>query len=271
MSRWNSFISEKDRPHLIFTMDVEEWYHAENISKYVRDASHSSLSRVASVLDELDKQEAFGTFFVIGELAQKNSMLIREIVGRGHEIASHGWNHRLIDSMNSKELLIDLRESKDVLEQVSGEAVLGYRSPCFSANRNINEMLAEAGYRYSSCGISASFHDRYGGGFLGKSLEDRTGIPDFPLPSTELFGRYIPSTGGGYFRLFPLLLQNWLLNRSRQDPLIFYCHPWDFDVSQPLSPEVPFISRFRHTVGNSHSLNKLSKLTFSAKPLRDFV
>lgn len=256
--------------NLIFTMDVEDWYHAENIARYVDGSSHSSLSTIYKVLDLLDSKEAKGTFFTLGILSSKLMNLLQEIVNRGHEVASHGWDHKLIDKMSYQDLFTDLKNSKDALEQASGMSCLGYRSPCFSKNVFLQKALMEAGYSYSSCKISASFHDRYKES--KEQLENRSSnlIEDFELPSAKIFGKYFPATGGGYFRLFPIMIQKIMLSKACVDPKVFYCHPWDFDNKQPLA-SVPRFVRWRHSVGSKKALKKLAKLNFENKTMRDLI
>lgn len=273
MTKISNHINEPNqykKSNLIFTMDVEDWHHAENISKYVDGAAHSSLPIIHKVLDLLESKKAKGTFFTLGILSEENKSLLREIVNRGHEIASHGWNHKLIDNMSYQELISDLKNSKDALEQTSGEKCLGYRSPCFSNNEFLQDALIDAGYSYSSCRISASFHDRYSNSKKESKNKRSDILKDFEIPSAKIFGKYFPATGGGYFRLFPTIMQKILLSKSNADPIVFYCHPWDFDDSQPLK-SVPRATRWRHSVGSSSALKKLGKFNFENKTLIDLA
>lgn len=263
-------LNQFKKPNLIFTMDVEDWHHAENISKYVDGAAHSSLPMVYKVLDMLESKKAKGTFFTLGILSVKYKSLLQEIVNRGHEIASHGWNHQLIDNMNYQELVSDLKNSKDALEQASGKSCLGYRSPCFSSNELLQNALIDTGYSYSSCRISASFHDRYSNSKEKSKNISSDILKDFEIPSAKIFGKYFPATGGGYFRLFPAIMQKILLSKSSLDPIVFYCHPWDFDDSQPLH-NVPRVARWRHSVGSSTAIKKLAKFNFENKTLIDLA
>jgi polysaccharide deacetylase family protein (PEP-CTERM system associated) len=252
---------------LIFTMDVEDWFHAENIKKYVGETTYSSLPRVYDVLDYLDSVNARGTFFVLGLLADSVPALIREVKDRGHEIASHGLSHRMLGSLSEVELLRDLRESKDRLEQLTQSECIGYRSPCFSKHPCLDEMLIATGYKYKSCELKASFHDRYGSpGFGGSQL-----VRDFALPSATVFGKSVPASGGGYFRLYPASFQKFLLAMADAEPLIFYCHPWDFDPCQPVPSSVPRILKVRHSIGSKRAFRKLSRFKFDNVTLGELV
>ena len=253
---------------LVFSMDVEDWYHSENVVHYLsgRIANHSSLGSIDKVLEILRDKNVRGTFFILGCVADKNRNMVKELAEEGHEIANHGWDHTLLNELNRDQTYDDLKKSTDVLESIVDTKILGYRSPCFSVNDSIFEVLNDLGYQYTSMGIIASLHDRYrnNGGYRNK-------IIDLGLPTASIFGFTSPATGGGWFRLFPLLLQKLLIARSSQEPKIFYCHPWDFDNRKPKVASMPYLYRFRHSVNTRSSFSKLEKLEFSSKPIKDYV
>lgn len=254
------------KSQMLFTMDVEEWSHAENLAKYDLDASHSSVKFVYDVLDLLDKKAAKGTFFVLGVVALKNAMLIKEIAGRGHELASHGYDHTLINTLSVDQLTTDVSSTKKILEDLGQRACVGYRSPCFSYHPALDSILLDTGHKYKSCSMNASVHDRYS---MNRHTSDE--IPDFALPHTEFFNLNIPSSGGGYFRLFPIALQDFLVRASNITPRIFYCHPWDFDATQPLPANLPILTRLRHTIGSKAAMRKLEKFNFGDQTLVDLL
>jgi len=254
------------KSEMFFTMDVEEWSHAENLAKYDLDPRHSSLRFVYQVLDLLDQKKAKGTFFVLGNVALNNPLLIKEISSRGHELASHGYDHRLIDKLSVDELVMDISSTKKILEDLGQRACIGYRSPCFSYHPALDNVLLDTGHKYKSCSMTASIHDRYSENYHNGDI-----IPDFGLPYSQFFNFQIPSSGGGYFRLFPITLQKFLLGVSTISPAIFYCHPWDFDASQPLPVDLPLVTRLRHTVGSRTAMNKLEKFRFINQTLADLL
>ena len=114
---------------LHFTLDLEEWFDAENIRPYVdsRLKNHSSLYVVDRILEFLDCKKVRGTFFCLGKTAQKNKHLISTIASLGHEIASHGWSHRLLNDLSREETYSELADTKALLEDLSGKLVIGYR------------------------------------------------------------------------------------------------------------------------------------------------
>ncbi len=249
---------------LIFSIDIEEWFHSANIAPYKSKitSSHSSMPMVKDLLEFLDLKDIKGTFFCLGVIAQEHPQLIREISEKGHEIASHGWDHTIISEMSSNELEDDIKKSTEVLSKYSNQEIIGYRSPCFSQNKFLDDILMKCGYKYTSMGISSFLHDRYAkNDYIGNKL------PDFPLPVAKIFNIRIPATGGGWFRLFPTHTQKTLLKLSAEEPKVFYCHPWDFDHFQDDLDFLPFHVRFRHFVNVNKALSKLDYLNFEKYPL----
>lgn len=250
---------------LVFTIDVEEWWHSENIREFVRDKSHTSLDFIYDVLETLEKSSAKGTFFWLSDVAENNKNLVKEVVAAGHEIASHGVDHKLLTFLDSSETRYQLQKSKQVLEELSGMPVRGFRSPCFSYNRFLDSHLIDLGYEYTSNGMYVSGHDRYGKPKQYEVYE----LPDYSIPTLNLLGLSVPVTGGGYFRLYPLAIQNYLVKKYKTEPIVFYCHPWDFDTKQPRIKNAPYIKKLRHSVGVNSAKNKLKKFVFSNKSLGD--
>ena len=256
---------------LIFTIDVEEWYHAENLRPYLRksdyDLKHSTLKYTYEILDFLDEVGAKGTFFFLGCVARNNPDLVNEVVKRGHEIASHGLDHQLLWKMNKNETFYDISTSTKIIEDISGKKILGYRSPCFSQNPYIADALYRSGYQYSSMSIESTFHDRYESNYF----KSKNSLKDFPMPVSRLGPFKVVSTGGGWFRFFPIFFQKFLLDKSKADPLIFYCHPWDFGKNFWGNSKIPVLNKFRHTVGTGEALKKLENFSFLNKTLSDYL
>lgn len=247
---------------MFFTCDVEDWYHAENIRRFVdRTSDHTSLSMLDQILDLLAEKDALGTFFVLGEVAREYPSCVRKIADLGHEIASHGMSHALLDKLNYEETAYEVAVSKRILEEITEQEVVGFRSPCFSSNDYLQQCLCESGYRYTSNGIVASFHNRY-----GAIIDQCSRLPDFSLPVAKFCGLSVPATGGGWFRLFPVGVQKFLLKHSFDTEHIFYCHPWDFDPHQPLAG-VSAVNKFRHSVNSGNAIRKLKHFDFYKKTL----
>jgi polysaccharide deacetylase family protein (PEP-CTERM system associated) len=196
-----------------------------------------------------------GTFFVLGWVAERYPQLIKDIAACGHEIACHGLSHRLVYEQSPKEFHEETLRSKNLLEDITGSAVLGYRAASYSIVREslwALDVLVELGFVYDSS-IFPVRHDRYG-------IPDAERIPhrmstpcgafivEWPLATANILGFRLPVAGGGYFRLLPYWLSRWGLasiNRSELQPFIFYLHPWEIDPAQP-RVAASWLSRFRH-------------------------
>ncbi len=221
------------------------------------------------ILEQLAEREILATFFIVGEIARTHPKLVRSICEAGHEVASHGWDHRRIHVMSPESFKEDIRTSKDALEQVCGTAVVGYRAPTFSVVRQTAwalDILAEVGMAYDSS-IYPVHHDRYGipGAprcpFLAQGLERE--ILELPPATLRIGGLNVPIGGGGYFRLLPFPLMKLALSLSRSDPrcgaTVLYFHPWEFDTDQPQLP-LNALSRFRTYVGIRRTRDRLARL-----------
>jgi polysaccharide deacetylase family protein (PEP-CTERM system associated) len=259
-------------PRIILSFDVEEHYRIEAASGLTIDAlqkAHYAERLVPStrwVLDALARFEARATFFVVGDIARHNPGLVRAIHAAGHEVASHGWDHQRVLAMTPASFRADIRKSKQVLEDVIGAPVRGYRAPTFSIVRHTAwaiDVLAEEGMQYDSS-IYPVRHDRYGipaaprGPFRARGPNHT--LLELPPATLRLFGVNSPMGGGGYFRLFPLFLTRWALRQahSRCSPPVatLYFHPWEFDPDQERLPLGRF-SRFRTYVGIARSQARL--------------
>jgi polysaccharide deacetylase family protein (PEP-CTERM system associated) len=221
------------------------------------------------ILDELGARDIRATFFILGQIAADNPGLVRSIHDAGHEVASHGWDHRRIHAMNPESFREDVRKSKDSLEQATGAAVVGYRAPTFSLVRKTAwalDVLSEIGLLYDSS-IYPVRHDRYGipdaprGPFLARGACFE--ILEIPPASLRIAGLNIPVGGGGYFRLLPWFLMSKALEFSRRDPTcgatVLYFHPWEFDPDQPRLP-LKRLNGFRTYVGIGRSRARLTRL-----------
>jgi len=210
------------------------------------------------LLSELEKRGVRATFFIIGEVAQRVPNLVRRIHRAGHELASHGWDHRRILSQSREVFLEDVRRSRDVLEQISGEAVVGYRAPTFSIVRSTAwaiGALAELGMEYDSS-VQPIWHDRYGVPDAPRQpYIVRVGgsqLLELPMATARVCGVNLPVGGGGYFRLLPLWITEralaWSRSSDQTTAPTFYFHPWEFDADQPRLP-LGRLNRFRTYVG----------------------
>lgn len=256
----------------IFTVDVEEYFHVGAFESVVSRKDWNSFpSRIdASIdllLDLLARHGATGTFFTLGWIADHHPRVVRRIAQAGHEIASHGYWHRRVDSLAPEEFRQDVRASRAVLEDVCGTRVSGFRAPNFSIRPGCEwafDVLLEEGYRYDSSLFPIR---RPGYGYraapIVPHLIHRTSgsLCELPLATTALYGARIPAAGGAYLRHFPFgIIRRCLQEHSESGiPATFYLHPWELDPDQPRLP-VNWITKGRHYGGLTRTLPRLEQL-----------
>jgi polysaccharide deacetylase family protein (PEP-CTERM system associated) len=242
------------------TVDVEDYFHVSALAGAIHpDTWDTRESRVEENVRKLlalfDEAGARGTFFVLGWVAERHPRLVKEIAARGHEIACHGFSHRLVYDQPPEEFHAETLRAKRLLEDLTGSAVLGYRAASYSIVRRslwALDVLVELGFAYDSS-IFPVRHDRYGipdAERMPHRLSTPSGkvIVEWPLSTARVFGARLPVSGGGYFRLLPYWLTRWGLNsinRREARPFIFYLHPWEIDPAQP-RVRASRLSRFRH-------------------------
>ncbi|MFL0796117.1 MAG: DUF3473 domain-containing protein [Cellvibrionaceae bacterium] len=247
-------------PHAL-TIDVEDYYHVSALASAITPNDWDKWpSRVVNntqrLLELFQKHAVKGTFFILGSVAEKQPQLIRDIAEAGHEVASHGYSHQLVYKQTPEVFREETRQSKEIIEDLSGQAVTGYRAASYSITRQslwALDILGELGFKWDSS-IFPVYHDRYGIPDSPKSpynIQTSQGhtLTEYPLTSAALGNYHLPIAGGGYFRLFPYPLFKWLFSRaSRQSssPCMFYLHPWEIDDEQPRVSGISQLSKFRH-------------------------
>jgi polysaccharide deacetylase family protein (PEP-CTERM system associated) len=247
------------------TVDIEDYFHVSAFESVISASEWSDISpRVGNnthrLIDLFNEHNIKATFFTLGWVADHCPDVVKRIVDEGHELCSHGSNHRRITTMTLDEAFEDIRVSKDKLEQISGEAVLGYRAPSFSVD-NTNEwvfdILVELGFKYSSSTYPVK-HDLYGVPEWPRFKHMRKeGILEIPV-STVIDAGKNKGIGGGYFRLYPYWFSNRRINKymkNTSEPYNFYFHPWEIDSDQPRVKGASFKSFLRHYV-NLHVMEK---------------
>lgn len=255
------------------TIDVEDYFQVSAFEGVIgRDDWERQPPRVdrnlGRLLDLFAAHGAHATFFTLGWVAERYPALVRRIVDEGHELASHGHDHRRVTSLDAAGFRADLQRAKAVLEDVGGTAVRGYRAPSFSIDASTPwavDCLAETGHHYSSS-LYPIRHDHYGAPDAPRWPHRPTGghdLIELPVATVRLAGRNWPAGGGGYFRLLPYGVSRWTLRRINGHdgrPFIFYLHPWEIDPEQPRPAGLPARTRFRHYVNLSRTQRRLERL-----------
>jgi polysaccharide deacetylase family protein (PEP-CTERM system associated) len=256
----------------LFSVDVEEHFQVSAFERYApRDTWDSHPSRVVPntqrLLDLMDETATLATFFTLGWVADRQPALVREIVARGHEVASHSYWHARVTTLTPDQFREEVRRSKRSLEDAAGVEVTGYRAPSFSIVPGLEwtfEILCEEGYRYDSSLFPIR---RRGYGYPGArpdphALVTRAGsLQEFPVATVSAGPFRLPAGGGGYLRHLPLRLIRTGLDQAaaRGVPAMLYIHPWEVDPDQPRLP-VGRLTTFRHYRGLDRTLDRLRRL-----------
>lgn len=261
----------QDLPNAM-SVDVEEYFQVSAFENHVPRSEWPSIpARLPATIDRI--LELFGdrdvkaTFFTLGWVCEQHPEVIRRIVAAGHELASHGHDHKRVWHLGEKKFRQDVTDTRKRLEDAGGTQVSGYRAPSFSIGAEslwAYDSLRAAGYRYSSS-VFPIRHDHYG-------LPSAPRFPfrimpadilEIPMSSVTAFGRNWPCSGGGWFRLLPLAYSRWAARRINERdgmPAMFYFHPWELDPDQPRVGGLPLKSRFRHYVNLTRFESRLERL-----------
>nr|WP_047166587.1 XrtA system polysaccharide deacetylase [Sphingomonas sp. Y57] len=258
------------------SVDIEDWFQVGAFERTIRREDWDELTpRVErnsdAVIELFGRMGAKATFFTLGWVAERYPSLIRRIVDAGHELASHGWDHVRVFTMTPARFRADLRRTRAVLEDLSGQKVTGYRAPSFSIDGRTpwaHEILAEEGYAYSSS-VAPVVHDHYGWPeaprFAFRPVAG-SALVELPVTTARLGGRIVAAGGGGFFRLFPYAFSRWAIRQvnGERQPAIFYFHPWEIDPGQPRVADAPLRSKLRHYARLGAMEGKLERV------IRDF-
>ena len=246
----------------ILTFDLEEWFVYQQYDKGPRDFY---LPIIESYLDELlellDRQELKATFFCLGMVGKEYPGIIKRIARKGHEIGCHSHKHQFVYEMDYARFLKDSKEAIDILEDITGHKVRGYRAPAFSItekNKWALQVLGEVGIEYD-CSIFPA--TRSFGGFPSFTKHEptiikygNTIIKEFPINIANVWGMNIAYSGGGYFRLIPYWKIQKIMKKS--DYVMSYFHIRDFDAHQK---KVLSLRYFKSYYGISGAFDKLKK------------
>lgn len=259
---------------LALSVDVEEWYHSCWVPEYVdpdrRPPLVEELDRLLpALLELLSELDATATFFVLGEVARRHPRRVRELTAAGHEVACHGFLHWRADARSVREFARDVGQARELLEQVTGRPVRGFRAPEWSLRHLGNPRLrvvAELGFEYDS-----SLSPSIGAGDPGNPREPSRliwadGLALLEAPPLVWGGALRLPVGGWTGRLAP----EWLLDRAieRAAGATLVVHPWEL-VDRPVPGLYTGFARFFHDAGRTGYLERFVRLVRSrrARPL----
>lgn len=271
-----------------FSVDVEDWYQVADFDAVIPFADWDRYeSRVGrntdAVLELLAESGCRGTFFVLTWNAERHPEIVRRIAAAGHEVASHGYAHRIVYEQTREEFRADVERAKKTLEDITGEPVLGYRAPSFSFTQRslwAPDVLLDLGFRYDSSvfPVRDSLYGMPDAERFPYVIRERDGrrLVEFPITTTEFLGRNLPLGGGGYLRVFPYLYMRWgmrRVNRTERKPALVYIHPWEVDPGQPrlkTAGKRGFSSHYVNLKGTKAKLRRLLR-DFHFAPMRDLL
>jgi polysaccharide deacetylase family protein (PEP-CTERM system associated) len=275
----------KGRPRHVLSFDVEEHFQVAAFWTVARRREWDQLtSRVErntrKIADLLSEHSTKATFFVLGWVAERHPGLVKDLAQQGHEVASHGYGHELVHTQTATQFREDVRRSKQILEDLIGRPVVGYRAPSFSITSQTEwaiPVLVEEGYRYDSS-IYNRFRSTQGNTVTRAGpyqLATQAGTIWEVSPSTmNACGLQLPVAGGGYFRLFPYAASKMFLrNLEKQgSQLVIYLHPWELDPEQPRM-DGPVLSKVRHYLNLGKTEQRLRWLLrdFSFAPINEII
>ena len=244
-----------NKKHLL-TVLVEDYFHVGAFENLIRERNWSNFEpryeqNTLKTLDLLDQFKTKATFFVLGWIAEQNPRLVREIAARGHEVASRGFYHRSLKNLTNDEFREDLRRTNRLLEDASGQKVIGYRAAeklSFEKDSWIFDVLAEEGFVYDASFLP-TWKSEKNKRIAHQVHSNGQAVWEFPY-STRNFGLgLLPISGGNYFRQIPYTLmrravREW--HETRSEPFVFYFHVWELDPEQPRINAASTYNRVRH-------------------------
>lgn len=256
----------------VMTVDVEDYFQVSAFERYIdRDDWDTRECRVENNVERIlalfERHGVKATFFTLAWIAERYPQMVRRMVEQGHELASHGWSHVRVTQQDQAAFRDDVVRTKALLEDVSGQEVIGYRAASYSIGADnlwALDVLKETGHRYSSS-IYPIKHDLYGmpdaPRFAFRPFDDP--FFEFPVTTVRIGGRNLPCGGGGWFRLVPYAGMRWAMrrvNKVDRESAIFYFHPWEIDPDQPRQEGLDAKTRFRHYLNLRRMESRLDHL-----------
>jgi polysaccharide deacetylase family protein (PEP-CTERM system associated) len=248
---------------LTLTFDLEDNRRSDAQEPRFVEMSHRFLEFV-------ERSGAKATVFVVGELARSHPQLIQRVVKGGHELALHGMRHVALADVGRERLGAELREGRELLEQIGQVEVSGFRAPIFSLTPATSWAVEEvtlAGFKYSSSVLPARNPLHGWPGAPKSAFRWSTGLVELPCPVGGIARAQIPFLGGIYLRLVPELLTRRLQRRLAPATVQWsYVHPYDIDPEEPffVMPHAGWLtSRIVHT-RRAATLGRLERVIAAA-------
>jgi len=228
--------------HSALSIDVEDGINILMRDLFNVDKSPTTrvIDNVNILLDLFNEKDVRATFFILGEIATTYPSLVKSIASGGHEIGVHGYNHDQLFKLSPGQVKEDIYKAKEIIEDVTGKEVYGFRAPAFSIMESTSwalDIISELGFKYDSSIVPARAN-RYGWpGFSREinrlNLKGGGSLIEVPLSVIDVMGKTLPACGGGYLRYFPYsFTRKAFLTISKQRPVIVYLHPYELDTAK---------------------------------------
>ncbi len=255
---------------VVLSMDVEDWYHLDYFNRSECNQNKSLLDGLDVYVEFLNDLSITSSFFVLGEIAKNKINYFKDLTALGHDIGSHGWNHKRPLTMSKEVFRDDINRCMNIMKEINGEAGVGYRAPCFSLDRERLDIVQESGFAYDSSRINFGDHPLYGSldmhGYTSDSkfIYKKNNFTEFEVTTYPILGKNLPISGGGYLRLFPWSVMKNLVRRHLKSNNIYilYIHP--FELSKQSVPDLPsstsLMTKFRFMYGRNKVLDRLKRL-----------
>lgn len=250
----------------ILTFDIEDWYcHDVKTDKLIWEEQEVRIyNGVDNILRALENNGVTATFFCLGWLAENHPEVIKKIDNAGHQIGCHSYKHELATKLSPTQFKEKSYRAKSALENLIGKPIELYRAPAFSiteSNLFAFETLVELGFT-TDCSVFPAHRDdggmpSYKSGEIGILEHNGMRLKEFPINPYNVLGFRVVYSGGGYFRLFPYWMIKMLT--KRQDYVMSYLHPSDFDPDQPKMDYLPAWNRWKNSVGLKNAYDKFCK------------
>jgi len=224
----------------IMTVDMEDIYHSQSSYNFSHKSSlveeRNRVERSTEItLDLFDRSKSKGTFFIVGEMAERYKDIVEEVAKRGHHIGTHSHLHKLVHTLTRKEFMFDLKKSIDILQDITNQNIDAFRAPAWSFKSGKTDwfwdVLNICGIRYDSS-IFPTKNFLYGQPEAPRFINSvQHNIIEIPPSTVQVLDYNIPFSGGFYLRFLPQIIIDWSvkhINNSNQ-PVISYFHPWELD------------------------------------------
>lgn len=255
------------KKYAVITMDVEDWYHTY-FPDYDVDRSQTLLDGLDVALDIMERKNIKGSFFVVGEIAERLRGKLREMDKAGHDIACHNWVHKRPLSMTADEFVQQLQRAKETLEAALGHKIAGYRAPSFGIDDERLEIVRQMGFAYDSSKLKPQLSKKYGElrleGYkeIFPCIHKKSGFTEFEV-STQKIGPMNMLLGGGYIRMLPWPFMKWMTQRylNTGKPYVMYIHPIDLSPKPlPKVKGITFDKYLRTHLGRKHMVQRFKKI-----------